>query len=229
MAPENPVKPPQDPQRGAITILVVLSLLVLLTTLTFAMSRNALLEISNSGTVWQAARASEASEAGLDWYLLWSNRDNLAQATGRDREKLTEAMQQLNTTGLWQTTAYLLNPSFVDGSGSPWDRAIRLTSNERSTNSDMVLTRTGTAFQQAGLATVQSFDVTVRYLGKSDVAEISGGAGGSGSTAGTATPRTGRYSNLYQVQGIGKASVPTGTSSYMRYTATREMYVTSTP
>lgn len=212
-----------------MTILATLALLILVTILTFALGRNALTEVASSGTVWQSARASEAAEAGLDWYLLWTNPENAAAATDRDRQRLVEAFRQLNTLGAWQSSPYLLNPGWVDSAGVAWDRAILVGSTEGSSASDMVLTRSGTGFLQTGLATVQSFDVTVRYLGKSDVAEVSAAQGGTGSTAGGATQQTGLASSLYQVQGIGKASVPTGLNTYVRFSATREMFVTVAP
>lgn len=214
-------------QQGGVTILTVLGLLVLLTVLSFSLGKNSLRELTTTGTVWQAAKASEAAEAGLDWFLLWVNKDNWASATAssQERNQLVAAFQELNATGSWQTSGYLMNAA------NPWDRAVILRSTEQSTDSDMVFSNTGTDFLQAstGNVTLQSFDVMFRYLGDAGGASISGSTGGSGNTAGQTTGRTGRNMNLYQVASRGKASVPTGSSAYIRYTTWREMYISLAP
>ncbi len=212
-------------QQGGITILTTLGLLVLLTVMVMTLSKNSIRELSISGTVWQATKASEAAEAGLDWFILWTNKDNASGATSQDRDRLLAAFQQLNTSGTWQSSSYLLNSS------NTWDRAFAVRSTEKSTASDMVFSNAGTDFKQAltGNVTLQSFDVMCRYLGDPAVGTVSGAAGGLGHTAGNTTGRTGRSMNLYQVQSQGKASVPTGSSSYIRYTTIREMYLGVTP
>lgn len=221
--------PSRRSQQGGITILTTLGLLVLLTVLVFSLGKSSIRELTVTGTVWQATKASEAAEAGLDWFLLWSNKDNLASATSRDRDRLVAAFQQLNTTGSWQTSSYLMNPRTP--ASDTWDRAAIIRSTEQSADSDMVLSNAGAQFLQAstGNATVQSFDIIFRYLGSPMVGAVSGAAGGSGNTAGQTTGRTGRTYNLYQVQSRGKASVPTGSTSYIRYMTTRELYLTATP
>lgn len=223
----NPFRrsPLRRSEQGGITILTALGLLVLLTVMVFSLGQNSIRELTITGTVWQAAKASEASEAGLDWFVLWTNKDNWANATSQDRDRLVAAFQQLNTTGTWQTSPYLLD------STKTWDRAAIVQSTEKSTASDMVFSNTGADYLQAstGNTTLQSFDIVFRYLGDPTVGAVSGAAGGLGNTAGHTTGRTGRTSNLYQVQSRGKASVPTGSSSYVRYMTNRELYLTATP
>ena len=213
-------------EQGGVTILTVLGLLVLLTVLSFNLGKNSLRELTSTGTVWQATKAAEAAEAGLDWFLLWTNKENWGSATGRDRDTLVTAFQQLNTTGSWQT-ATNLSASFTPG-----DRNILIRSTELTPTSDMVLSNADSNFYlqaATGNVTVQSFDIAFRYLGDPGVAVISGAAGGSGNTAGSTTGRTGRNSNLYQVVSRGKAGVPIGSGSFIRYTTIREMYMTATP
>lgn len=213
-------------ERGAITILAVLGLLVLFSAMAFSLASNSLREVANSGTVWQSTKASEAAEAGLDWFIIWTSKDNLPSATSRDRDTLANAFTQMNLAGTWQSQAsLLLNPA------NTWDRAFVIRSTEKSTNSDMVFAASGSDFLQAssGNVTLQSFDLAFRYLGDPGVGVISGAAGGSGHTAGHTTGTSGRNTNLYQVQSTGKASVPTGSSSYVRYMTPREMFVTIAP
>ncbi len=212
-------------EQGGVTILTVLGLLVLLTVLSFNLGKNSLRELTSTGTVWQATKASEAAEAGLDWFLLWTNKDNWGTATSQGRNTLVTAFQELNTTGTWQT-ATGISVTY------PNDRNVLLRSTELDASSDMVLSNADPTYylqKATGNVTVQSFDIGFRYLGDPGVAVISGAAGGYGNTAGTTTGRTGRNANLYQVVSRGKASVPIGTGTFIRYTTIREMYMTATP
>jgi hypothetical protein len=223
---DHPDASPRSREQGAITILTALALLVLFSALAFTLGRNSLREVANAGTEWQAAKASEAAEAGLDWFILWTDKDNLPSATSRDRDTLANAFTQMNLSGSWQAqSSLLLNPA------NTWDRAFAIRSTEQSANSDMVFANTGADFLQAasGNATVQSFDLAFRYLGDPSVGVISGAAGGSGHTAGHTTGTTGRNPNLYQVQSTGKASVPIGLNNYIRYANQREMVIAIAP
>jgi Tfp pilus assembly protein PilX len=205
-------------EQGGITILTTLGLLVLLTVMVFSLGKSSLRELTTTGTVWQSAKASEASEAGLDWFILWANPDNTGVATGYRRNDLVAGIQAVNAgVGTW-----------VNGteSASTWDRSATLTSTPSDTSTDMVFANSGTDFTQAGTQVKQSFDLFFRYLGTPVVTTMSSGAG---SPAGAGSGTTGRALILYQLQSRGKASIPTGSSSYMTYQALREMYITVTP
>lgn len=219
--------PSRPRERGGIAILTVLMLLVLATVVAFAMGRVTIRELTVSGTSWQGAKASEAAEAGLDWFILWSNPDNQALATERHRQNLVEAISDLNAPSTWGDP--LINTYLLD-SGKTWDRAVRVASSETDTDTDMVFQNYGTGFQQSsattGNAVVQSFDLTFRYLGTPLISTVSSG---TGSTTGVGSGKTGRQLNLYQLQSTGKASVPMGGTDYMRFLATREMFVTMVP
>lgn len=210
------------PEQGGVTILTVLGLLVLATVLGFGLARGTIRELAITGNVWQGAKASEASEAGLDWFLIWTNKQNWTAATSNKRDVLVTALQNLNLDGSWQSNPYIYDDSISDPA-QRWDRAAKVTSTETDT-SDMVFANTGTDFKQA-TTIQQSFDIMFRYLGDPGVPSMSSG---TGRPAGTATPRTGRDFNLYQVQSTGKASIDTG-SGFMRYLARREMFVTAAP
>jgi hypothetical protein len=58
-------------ETGAITILVTLMLLVLLTVWAISMSKNALREVMITGTSRQGAQVRNASTAGIDWAVFW--------------------------------------------------------------------------------------------------------------------------------------------------------------
>ena len=208
-------------EQGGITILTTLGLLVLLTVMVFSLGKSSLRELTTTGTVWQSAKASEAAEAGLDWFILWSIPNNAASATGYSRDTLVSAIQALNTGTTWSDPTinpHLLNPA------NPWDRADSITSTPSATGSDMVFANSGTGALQGG-SVVQSFDLMFRYLGVPLINTVSSGLGNP-SGPGTGT---GRQAVLYQLQSTGKASIPTGSNAYMTYRATREMYLTVIP
>jgi len=67
--PRRPAAP--DRETGAITIMVALLLLVLLTIAAVGMSRNSFREIVSSGFNRQGAMANNVAESGLDWSVYW--------------------------------------------------------------------------------------------------------------------------------------------------------------
>ena len=71
-----------QPQAGAITIIVALMLLVLLTVASMAMSRNSLREIVTSGFSRQGAMARNVADSGIEWSIHWIDLANSNAATG---------------------------------------------------------------------------------------------------------------------------------------------------
>lgn len=79
----NPsIQKTQRKQQGAITILVALMLLVLLTIASLGMSRNSLREIVSSGFTRQGAMARSVSDSGIEWSIHWLEDENAKQAGG---------------------------------------------------------------------------------------------------------------------------------------------------
>lgn len=58
-------------ERGGITIMVVLMLLVLLTIAAVSMSKNAVREVIIAGTSRQGAEVRSLADSGLEWSLYW--------------------------------------------------------------------------------------------------------------------------------------------------------------
>lgn len=216
----RPHRPRRHAERGGITILTVLALLALVTVFAFSLGKGAIRELVNSGTVWQSAKASEAADAGLEWYLMWANTGNASLATAYRRNDLLAAITQLNLPGDWQT-----NPYHADATTATWDRSATLTSAEGDTNTDLVFDTTGAGYLQSKTQVKQSFDLFFRYLGSPTVRNPSSGSDNAAGQGGA----TGRSPILYQVLSTGKASVPNGTGGYMRYQSTREMYLVAMP
>ena len=228
--------PFSNPQRGGITIVVALVLIVLMSLAAFSMSRNSIRELATSGSILQGGKATEAANAGLDWYVVWSQPDNaqaaLSSSTATGNQNLAKAMRDLTTYGANWYGALSSDSLLASTSSSRnWDMAAAITSNESQTaTNDMVFDNTAAgvvkqAGNNNGNPVVQRFDLFVRYLGvvQSSVSST-GNAASGGTAAGSSSPGE-RY---YQVVSTGNAAVPVGNGSYLRYQQRREM-ITSAP
>ena len=211
-----PLHPRRASEQGGVTILTVLALLVLATVMAFALGRNSLREIVLSGTATQAEKASEASEAGLDWFLLWANKTNWSVASGYQRDTFVKEFESL-TSSSWQDRTYPITTA-----SKSTDRASRITSTETDTNTDMVFTNSGADYAQSSATTgnkaIQSFDILFRCLGPNALTQTTSSVSAVGS-------------NLYlvQVQSTGKASTPSAAGGYTQFDAVREMMVNAIP
>jgi Tfp pilus assembly protein PilX len=78
----RPAPPAQSSETGAITILVALMLLVLLTLAAVGMSRNSFREVVNSAFGRQGAMASSLADSGLEWSVYWITGSNGTGASG---------------------------------------------------------------------------------------------------------------------------------------------------
>lgn len=193
---------------GGGTIVLALILLVIMSLAAFGVSRASLRELATSGSVSQGTKAAEASDAGLDWFLVWSDADNAsaaASATGNQvlRNRLPE----------------LLDPGYVQtdlAHFQPWDMAFRLASDPTDTTSDMVFDITGAAVRQnasGGNEVIQKFDLTVRYLGQH----------GSDPTEGTDPSLAGRTLKRFQIVSEGSTNVALGGGLFQQFRQRREM------
>ena len=82
-------------QTGAITIMVALMLLVLLTIAAVSMSRNSFREIVSSGFSRQGAMADSVAESGLDWAVYWLDPGNTPSAANPSAVNLIALKQSL--------------------------------------------------------------------------------------------------------------------------------------
>ena len=225
----------RESERGGVTIIVALVLVVLMSLAAFSLSRNAIRQLASSGSILQGGKASEASDAGLDWYLVWAGADNqtaaLASGTASGNKNLAQALYDMTHYPTdWYT--HLSNDGLLASTDSTrtWDMAASITSSESdAATSDLVFDNTaGTVLQStnsAGNPVVQSFDLTVRYLGTIQPALTSNQSGASGGTNASQNTVGELY---YQVSSLGKAAVPLGGGNYLRYQQRREM-ITSAP
>lgn len=212
-----------------MTIVMALVLLAIMSLAAFSLSRNAIRELSTTGHMIQGDKASEASDAGLDWFMVWSHPDNMTTAfasTGSvGNLELARAMNDLkspdwhtalNTDGLLASTATSRN----------WDMAALVTSQESQMSSnDMVFDNTNTAAvlqatNSGGSPVVQRFDLLVRFLGFQPIVLTGGGGGAAG---GTSQVAQGSQDTLWQIVSTGYAAVPIGNANYIRYQQRREL------
>ena len=82
--------PPHTAQTGAITIMVALMLLVLLTISAVGIARNSFREIVTSGFGRQGAMAQDVADSGLEWSVYWIDMGNAQGATGTAKKIATE-------------------------------------------------------------------------------------------------------------------------------------------
>lgn len=86
---------PRPAERGGITILVVLSLLVLITAAAVGMSRNSMRELMIVGSSRQAANVRQAADAGLDFAVLWINpQNNTTGVSSLEFQKQADSLAQ---------------------------------------------------------------------------------------------------------------------------------------
>lgn len=231
----------RDAERGGITIVVALVLIVLMSLAAFSMSRNAIRQLASSGSILQGGKATEAADAGLDWFIVWSGDDNqsIAQsaATTSANWKLQQIMGDLtlypaaypDPSGWYQ---HLSDDGLLASTDSTrtWDMAAAITSTEsQATTSDTVMDNTTTDALQnknsTGNPVIQSFDLTsVRYLGEHPVKLTTNQSGASGGTSGTTVGIL-----YFQVSSLGKAAIPIGGGNYLRYQQRREMIASAPP
>lgn len=220
---------PRRSEQGGITIVVVLVLLVLMSLAAFSLSRNSIRELAVTGNVLQGNKASEASDAGLDWFVVWSHPDNVNQAYGNagavGNYTLAKAMTDLKNPN-WYSALSSDGLLASTSSSRTWDMAASITSQESQTASnDMAFDNTNTATvlqanNNTGDPVIQRFDLQVRYLGFQPTVLTGGGSGASG---GTNQAANGSQDTFWQIVSTGNASVPIGNGNYLRYQQRREM------
>lgn len=215
-------------QRGGMTIVMALILLVVMSLAAFSLSRNAIRELTTSGHLIQGDKAAEAADAGLDWFMVWSVPANTSLAysttSALGNNLLAKALTDLTALD-WHTRlandGLLLNTA----SSMDWDRAALVTSQEGQTaDNQMVFDNTASsavyqAKNSGGSPVVQRFDLQIRWLGKDDLT-LTGTASGSNSSG---------SNYLWQVISTGYAAVPMGGSNFLRYQQRRELILTAPP
>jgi hypothetical protein len=229
LMPHTPSMSRRSREQGGMTILVALVLLVVMSLAAFSLSRNSIRELTTTGHIIQGDKASEASDAGLDWFMVWSHPDNMTAAFATPGAignlKLAQAMNDLkdpnwhsalDADGLLASTAAARN----------WDMAALITSQESQVASnDMVFDNTDKnavlqAKNSGGSPVIQRFDLQIRFLGFQPIALTGGGGGASG---GTNQASLSTQDTLWQVISTGYAAVPIGGGDYIRYQQRREL------
>lgn len=119
MSTSVPADRGRSSQRGGITIIVALMLLVLLTIAAISMSRNSFREIVISGTTRQGAMVRNIADSGIEYGILWMQPTSLRQASATDTS--AAQLQGLTTsllTGQLYGLPYKLNGAAYSGTNT---------------------------------------------------------------------------------------------------------------
>ncbi|HEU4951869.1 MAG TPA: pilus assembly PilX N-terminal domain-containing protein [Holophagaceae bacterium] len=220
---------PRRSERGGITIVIALVLIVLMSLAAFSLSRNAIRDLATSGSVIQGDKASSAADAGLDWFVVWSHPDNVSLAIGNSgatgNYNLARAITDLKSPD-WYTR--LTNDGLIASTDSSrsWDMAALVKSDEsQMAANDMVFDNTtASAVLQAknssGDPVVQRFDLQIRFLGFQPTVLTGGGGNAAGGTNPNANAS---QDTAWQVISTGNAAIPMGGGNYLRYQQRREI------
>lgn len=188
-------------EAGGITTLLALVLVVVMGAAAFGLSRDSLRELAIAGSVSQGAKAENAADSGMDWFITWAHPDNVTAFTGAAGAEgaLAQSLLWLKRTD-WASYSYgSLGATLASSS---WDRAVTLNADAIAGN--MVFDTTGAVVQQSaakGNAIVQKFDLELRFLGQRST-------GGTGDPSGGTDPKAkGTMDLLWQVTSSGRAEV----------------------
>lgn len=178
------------PQKGGITILVALSLLVLLTIAAVSMSRNSFREVVISGTSRQGAMTRNTADAGIEWSVYWLDLKNAPSAAGTGAELV--ALKQ---------TLLLNNPM----AGKPYDVYSKALYTGPPSISGLQADQTFTTVP----GTTQGFSTALTRMGKLPITNMS-----QGITQGTFGPAKGGINlqapDLWAVRSDAQVQVGTG-------------------
>ena len=196
----------RDSQAGGITILVTFMLLALITVAALGMSRNALRELTISGTSRQGSLARNVADSGVEWSIFWLDQYNAPTATG--------TAQQLNALKVQLSQ----NPSMAGVAYDPTTLAPYNTSTLPTPPADTTL--------GAVTGTTQGFTVALTRMGKLPIANMSQGVSqGSYTPAAGAVPL--QAPDLWAIR--SDSQIRTGTSPFaMTFFHAKEAWV-STP
>ena len=216
-------------ERGGITIIIALVLIIVMSLAAFSLSRNSIREMASAGSIIQGDKASAAADAGLDWFVVWSHPDNVSLAMANPsaigNNALAKAITDIKSPN-WYTALSNDNLLASTASNRAWDMAALVTSQEsQMASNDMVFDNSANATvlqskNNTGNPVVQRFDLQVRFLGFQPVVLTGGGGNASGGTNPNAISS---QDTAWQVTSTGNAAVPIGGGNYMRFQQRREM------
>jgi hypothetical protein len=149
------------PQKGGITIMVALALLVFITLIATGMSRNSFREVVISGTARQGSVVRNAADSGVEWSIYWMDTFNAAGAPATvTSAKLNNLKNQL-----------LADPTLSGLSFDPMASALT-----RYDPASLPAPPADLLFPSAA-GTTQGFTVGLTRMGKLPIADMSQGTG----------------------------------------------------
>lgn len=208
-------------QKGGLAIILALVILMIMTVAALGMASSSIRELTTTGSVLQGSKAAEAADAGLDWVIVWSHKDNVdANATsGTAAGNLANAFLAIRSLGKLGLTG---GNQWVNG--DPATLAVYIPSYEaNAASSGMVFNNNDALVSQnaaSGNKVIQKFDLVVRYLGSVKPTLTAGGSGASGGTDPTSK---GSEDLLYAVTSQGYASVDIGGGQFVQFRQRRDL------
>ena len=210
-----------DPQKGGVTILMALVLLVIMSAAAFSLSQNSIRELSIVGTVTHGAKAAAAADSGIDWYVIWAQTKNAPIQAVNALPTSTAGSDRL--ADHLRTATQLRVDDHMPG---PPIRSIEAS----MASDDMVFDNTAAFIRQnasAGNRIVQKFDILeIRKLGSGRSPESSNSDSPS---AGKDLAQAGSAERYFRVLVSGQASADVGGGSFHRFNAVREAIVVGPP
>ena len=161
-----------EAQRGGVTILVTLMLLVLLTIAALGMAKNSFREVVSSGVGRQGAMARNGADSGIEWSIFWMDLNNSSSASGA-----ASNLVALKTALLADST--LAGKAWDVMSGTPATPTSYVPGSLSAVTLPSVSSTSGTIH-------TQTFGLGITRMGKLPVADTSQGAG-----SGAYAPSTG--------------------------------------
>lgn len=193
-------------QRGGITIIVALMLLVLLTIAAVSMSRNSFREIVLSGTTRQGSVVRNIADSGIEYSILWMQPTSLRQANSTTDPSAAK-LQSLATAlvaGQLYGTPYKLDQSAYTGTN----------------------TSTPPADLQVPASSGNGFNLALTAMGKMPMTNQSQTAGSASSGF---TPASGNIAlaapDLWAIRSDGVYS----TGGLLTFTHSKEAWISSPP
>jgi hypothetical protein len=194
-------------QSGAITIMVALMLLVLLTIAAVGMSRNSFRSIVSSGFARQGAMAQNVADSGLEWSIYWMALGNSQVATNTGAREMATLKTTLLANDSMAGTAYDINGGGVYSPGS------------QTPQSDLTLPASASPAN-----VTQGYTIGLTRMGKLPITGMSQGSGQGAFTPAAGGPVT-QAPDLWAVRADAQVNY---TQSHVTFTHAKEAWI-STP
>lgn len=178
--PARPVARPRE--RGGVTILLALILLIVMGAAALGLNRNTLRELAMVGNLVQGEKAGAVADAGLDWVIIW----------GQGAWMKEPDFASAHATGNQAALVATLKTAVRTGQTTPWTLA-----------ADATMTMAG---KSGTTTTAQSFDLSIQPLGAL-TGQGTAASSNNNEASGNTDPNSGFLrSTQWLITSVGKAN-----------------------